>query len=41
MSKEGVDNSKRRFLSIAVNSVVGAVGVGFAAVIGDSQSNGT
>ncbi|WP_353572736.1 ubiquinol-cytochrome c reductase iron-sulfur subunit [Candidatus Albibeggiatoa sp. nov. BB20] len=32
MSKEGVDNSKRRFLSIAVNSVVGAVGVGFAAV---------
>jgi ubiquinol-cytochrome c reductase iron-sulfur subunit len=32
MSKEGVDNSKRRFLSVAVNSVVGAVGVGFAAV---------
>jgi ubiquinol-cytochrome c reductase iron-sulfur subunit len=32
MSIEDVDTSKRRFLTIAATSVVGAVGVGFAAV---------
>ena len=32
MSTDDVDTSKRRFLTIAATSVVGAVGVGFAAV---------
>ncbi len=32
MSKNGVDNSKRRFLTIAATSGVAAVGAGFAAV---------
>lgn len=32
MSTDGVDNSKRRFLTIAATSGVAAVGVGFAAV---------